>query len=224
MAAKRPELRRPLVRLALVGLLALVLAALLGNRIVAVAVPAVREEILLLDDNIEINTLEVVKDGDAHLLRLRANLIRPLYLGATIIFPLGWKPHTNGWFQISANARGALAAPLLFLVACVGWVSRSRQETLFRCALLLPGCALLFAIDAPLDLLGSFQQAVFRTGHLDGDRPLFMWARFLEGGGNTAMAVALAVIVNGVAARAANWRFRRRTSAKQASSAESPAS
>jgi hypothetical protein len=223
MTAQPSELNRFLPRLVWVGVSALVLASFAGNALVVAALPAIRQEILALDDNIEIAGLEVVDDGGANLLRLRANLKRPIYHGHTIIFPLGWKPHTNGWFQISGNARGALAAPLLLLVAAVSWPWGRRRETVFRSALLPFGCALLFVIDEPLDLLGSFQQAVLRTSDLGGDRPLFLWARFLEGGGNTALAAALAVIVIGLAARAASWRVRR-TSATQTGREAAPAS
>lgn len=63
-----------------------------------------------------------------------------------------------------------------------------------RALLTLPLVGGLIAIDAPLELLGNFQQAVIRQVDPNIVRPLFMWDKFLEGGGNSMLALAFAAL------------------------------
>jgi len=218
-AAKLPSLPAPplsiVLRLALVAAALLLLARSYAVDAVAALLPVIGAEIKALDDNITIGALEVAGDSDRDVVRLRANLLRPQVFEGQMIYPLGWKPNTNGWFQVRVSARGVLQSVLIFLAVVLAWPVYGGREFTLRAALALPFGALLFAIDTPADLLGNFQEAVVRRIDPQATTALFTWDRFLEGGGSAALALGFAVVAIGIAARIAKPKAARIPSAPE---------
>jgi hypothetical protein len=192
MAAPHPG-RSGLIRFALTAAVLLGIGYAAWAPIVAFALPAVRGEIAALDDNISITSLETSREGTDRMIRLRANLSRPVYSEHGTIYPVGWLPQSRrGGYQIYLNAIGVLQAPVVLLIAVLGWPHRSFRELAVRIAYALPLLILLAAIDAPLELLGNFRHAALAGVGSHGIELLFSWDRFLEGGGNVALALAFA--------------------------------
>jgi hypothetical protein len=51
-------------------------------------------------------------------IRVKANLRRPIEVNGHRLLPFGWQPHTEGWMQIDLTIGGTLgAAALLVIVA-----------------------------------------------------------------------------------------------------------
>jgi hypothetical protein len=194
MSPLRPDDRRLFGRFTFVAASLLLLANWQSQAIVTLLLPAIEAEIRALDDNIRVESLDLVQDRTGAVVRMRANTVRPIYFRHFIVYPLGLLPNTRGWYQVFANARGVLLAPLIFLIALLSWPQRKLRELLMRSALGLPLLALLFCLDTPLDLLGNFQSIVIHTADRSTTPPLFYWDRFLEGGGSEAIAIAFATI------------------------------
>ena len=194
---------RFLVRLALVSVVVLWLAKQFATDAITLLLPAMRAEITALDDNLSIDSLQVAREGEGETVRLRANTLRPIYFGKFIVYPLGVRPNTNGWYQVHASLRGALLSPVILLIAILSWPQRSLREIVLRIALGLPLIAIMFSLDAPLDLLGNFQAVVLHTADPNTTPLLFDWDKFLEGGGSAAIALAFAVIAISLASRGA---------------------
>jgi hypothetical protein len=201
MPPLHPDKGRTIIRFLCVGGALLVLANWLSPGAVTPLLPAIAAEIGALDDNIRIDSLDLVQDQAGAIVRLRANTVRPLYFERFIVYPLGVRPNTRGWYQAFANARGVLLAPLIFLVTLLSWPQRSGRELWIRLGLGLPLLTLLLALDTPLDLLGNFQAIVIHTADRSRTPPLFYWGQFLEGGGGAALAIAFAAIAVALAAR-----------------------
>src|SRR5271166_917997 len=91
---------RFLLRLALVSMAVLWLAKQYSANVVELLVPVIRAEILALDDNISIESLQITREQGALTLLLRANTLRTIYFKQFIVFPLGVRPQTNGWYQV----------------------------------------------------------------------------------------------------------------------------
>ena len=147
------------------------------------------------------DVLEGLRDG-GHV-RTRVQLARPIEVRGQRVVPLGWPPRPPGWYQVELNARGVLQSALALVMALLSWPNSITREALLRTALSVPALAVLIAIDAPLELLGNLQEVIARPFDPNGMRPLFFWGRFLEGGGNLALGLALAILVLTLSARAA---------------------
>jgi hypothetical protein len=154
--------------------------------------PLVRSELELIDDNLLVNSLTLGIWHDRASLLLVANLRYPWHHGNSLIQPLGWPPNPPGWYLAAVSESGALQAVALLGILVIAWPARGLRDAVARGLIAVPLAALLFALDAPLDLLGNFQQRVLASVDPLGLVPLFRWARFLESGGNLALAITLA--------------------------------
>ncbi len=103
-------------------------------------------------------------------------------------------PHTEGWYQVDLNSAAMLQAPLIFLIVILSWPPRTSREFIARLLIAAPFILILFAINTPLELLGNFQQEVISQIDPKGIRPLFAWDKFLDGGGSSVLAMALAAV------------------------------
>jgi hypothetical protein len=147
-----------------------------------------------LDDNISILGLDFAQDGPNSTVRLRANLVRPIYVGQKVVFPLGWDPRPRGWYQVYLNTRGVLEGSIVLLIVVLSWPHRSMRELSLRVVVALTFMVVLIAIDAPMELIGNFQHEVLLDIDPHGFQPMFVWDRFLEGGGNFVLALAFAAL------------------------------
>jgi hypothetical protein len=172
----------------------LALCAWFADRLVALPLPAFRAEICLIDDNIFVRGLELTRDNSHSVIRLRANLERPMSYGGAVVLPLGWHRHVSGWYQIDLNATAILQAPVVFMILILSWPVRGLRHLVLRLGAALPLLLLLLAADKPLDILGNFQHEVIAQLDQPGVPPLYAWARFLEGGGNCALALGFAYV------------------------------
>ena len=165
----------------------------LADDVVTALVPAIRAEILLVQRNIEISSLQLTHHGGVASVTLDANLAYPLYVESVLVNPLGWNPPGSGYFEVTTSAHGVLLAPLVLLLGVVVWPALSASAMVLRLLVSAPLLAVLMMLDVPLDLLGTFLHAAIHHAGLDPLIPLFYWAQFLEGGGNMALALAFAV-------------------------------
>jgi hypothetical protein len=172
----------------------LLLAQAFSVRLVERLLPAFRAEIYALENNISIAGLDVVQDGPSTRVRMRANLWRPVYINRSVVYPLGSYGRPEGWYQVHLNTGGVLQASLLFLIVVLSWPHRSIGEFARRLALAIPLVAALLAVDAPLELLGNFHHVVLLDMDPPPLEPLFIWDKFLEGGGNCVLALASAAL------------------------------
>jgi hypothetical protein len=193
---------RFLARLAIMSLALLWLAQVFSVDLVERMLPAFRAEVVALDDNISIISLDLIQDGPSNAVRMRANLLLPIYTDQGAIYPFGWKGSRQGGYQIYLNTRGVLQSSLILLIVVLSWPHRSRREFAMRLSFALPLTAALIAIDAPLELVGNFQHAVLRDVDPHGFHAIFGWDKFLEGGGNCVLALAFAALAIVSATRA----------------------
>jgi hypothetical protein len=193
------------LRLALSAAAVLALSQRCGTAILSTILPLVRSELELLDGNLLVHSLALdAWHGRASVLLL-ANLRYPWYHGASTILPLGWPPNPAGWYVAAVSESGALQAVAVFAILVIAWPARGVRDAVARGLIALPLALLLFVLDAPLDLLGNFQHRVLTSVDATGVAPLYSWARFLEGGGNLALAITLA----GITILGAEWPARR---------------
>jgi len=189
------------LRLLLVGIALLALARLAMNGAVSAMLPLARAEIAALDRNIDISALVVAQTPSASLVRLDANLLHPFEWQGHVVEPLGWRSTARGWYRIELAAGAVLQTPLVFLIVLLSWPQAAPRELVVRAALGMPFGMLLFALDTPLMLLGNFQQEAVRAADPLALRPLFLWDRFMEGGGGFALGLAFAVVCISLARR-----------------------
>jgi hypothetical protein len=186
----RARPRRWLPRLIVSTLAVLWLVHACSADVVDLLLPAFRAEVTALDDNLSIGSLQQIRDGPNQVIRMRANLRRPVYIEGQVIYPRGWLPGTAGGYQVYLDTIGVLQGPAVLLIVVLSWPQRSWRELSMRLAIAASLLLLLLSLDSPAELLGNFQHAVLRP--VGGGSGLFAWSRFLEGGGNCALALAFA--------------------------------
>jgi hypothetical protein len=185
---------RFLIRLSLISLALLWIAQIGASHMVAALLPAIRAEVEALDGNISISSLDLSQDGLSNVVRMRANLLMPIYTQHYVVYPRGWKPHTSGGYQVMLNARSVLESSLILLIAILSWPHQTLRELMARLWIALPLCALLIAIETPFELLGNFEHAVLRDVDPHVFQASFAWDKFLDGGGNLVFALASAAL------------------------------
>lgn len=183
------------LRLVAVAVVILALVQPFALVLVRVELRPMRAEVAALGADYRVMSLDLGREGPSSTVRLRANLRQPIYVHGRWVLPFGRPPFPPGFYQINLDARGVLQAPLIFLIAVLSWPVIGAMQMLARLFLAVPTLGVLLALDAPLELLGNLQEAVARQWHLEGLRPLFVWDKFLEGGGNAVLALVLAVCV-----------------------------
>ena len=213
---RRQRPRRLLLRLGVATLAALLFGRYCALPTVAQLLPAMRTELTALDPDLSVRSLELSREDSGTAVRLRANLYHPIRLGERTAYPVGWDTGTEGGYEVMEGARAVLQAELLMLILVLAWPMRTWGELGVRLLIALPLCAVLIGLDAPLDLLGNFQHMVATGADSDRFLPLFEWARFLEGGGSLALALAAAGITIWIAGprAAALRRYRRHRRAR----------
>src|SRR5262245_10807075 len=95
---------RPLefiARLALVATLVLLLVHTFQRALVVPLLPIFGGAILALDDSFTVLNIEVVHEGQNEVMRLRANLARPVEVAGHIVYPFGWGPIPAGGYQVT---------------------------------------------------------------------------------------------------------------------------
>jgi hypothetical protein len=181
-----------LVRLVLVSIALLWLAKLFTVETVGALLPIIRNEVTALDGNLSVQSLALAREDAGDAVLMRANLLSPMHFQDHIFYPLGYGPHAAGWYRIHLNAAAVLQSSVIFLILILSWPQRSMFELAARCMIALLLLSVLFAADAPLELLGNYQQAVIVSFYPNVSRPLFVWVKFLEGGGKSVLALAFA--------------------------------
>ncbi len=199
---------RVLARFATVAVAVLWLAGGYSTEVVTALLPAVQAEMTVLDRDFAILSLDVHPDGSARTIRLRADVAHTLFVRGRAIHPLGDRPGAQGWYQVNINARGVLPSALLFLIAVLGWPEKSPRETLVRILLAIPLVTLLILVDIPLELLGNLHEVVARQVDPQGFRLLFAGDKWLDGGGDFALALGAATVVITFSAKGLSWRKR----------------
>src|SRR5271154_2163180 len=89
-----------LIRLLLLSFALMWLARLCTDDVIKFLLPGIRAEGKEIGGNLVILSLDLSPAGEAKTLRLRGNLVRPEYYRQGVIYPLDWKPHTEGWYQV----------------------------------------------------------------------------------------------------------------------------
>ena len=188
----------------------LALAAPASAPLVTALLPAFRSELTLIDGNLSIRQLELAHVPAGDVVKLQANLLYPAYHQGKPIYPLGWQEEGEGWAEVRLSVSSVLRSAIVFLTTVLAWPWRGRRELLLRLVLAVPLGTLPLALDAPLNLLGNFQQSILRYSDPHGTSPLFYWARFLEGGGSATLALGMAAVAIGIAARVVHGAARKR--------------
>jgi hypothetical protein len=194
LAPRPPRFAEIALRLGVAAGAVLALSQWLGPAVLAPLLPVVRSELELIDANVLVNSITLGTWHGRASLMLQANLRYPWQHGSSLIQPLGWPPNPPGWYLAAVSESGALQSVALFGILAIAWPARGVRHAVARGLIALPLAALLFALDAPLDLLGNFQQRVLASVDPASLVPLFRWAQFLEGGGNLALAITLAAL------------------------------
>jgi hypothetical protein len=163
--------------------------------VVEALLPAVQSEMALINGDFTILSMGANNDGSTHTIRLRADVAHTIFVRGIPIRPMGDRPGALGWYQVDLAADGVLQSALLFLIAVLGWPMSSLRQMRIRILLAVPLVALLISLELPLELLGNLQEVVARQVDPDGFRLIFAWDKFLDGGGNLALALAAASAV-----------------------------
>jgi len=180
----------PLWRLVLItGVLGL-LALRFGEPLAQILLPIFRMEIAWLGDPFFIDRLYVDRDGPDKVIRIEIGLAHRLVVNGHDV-----DPDPRGRANASTLIWHVTLPAILVIAVAQSFPARTRASYAWRTLALVPAVLLLWIIDVPLILLASLWGLVFHL--LDPHRfsLLSTWARFLQGGGELAVAITLGMLI-----------------------------
>jgi hypothetical protein len=198
--ASAPESSRIVLRALLITMAMLLLTLPFSSTIVASLLPYLRFEFSVLHPDSVVREFDVVRADSGDVVRLRAFERSSRIAYSSQSGASGTVRRRPDGYQIETNALGILQSGLVFLIAILSWPGHGRPQWRRRLLLAPVFLSALISIDAPLDLLGNYQHALSRSTNASADSPWFIWAKFLEGGGNNALALLFAAITIRIAA------------------------
>lgn len=175
----------------------ILMAAILGlfawrfeDTLVELDLPLLRREIAALDDSFRITDLSLHRDGRDRVIRLDANLAHRLIMNGHIV-----DPNPQGAAEATTLVWHALLPQVLLIAAAFALPVPRRTAYAWRVAALLPAMFALSVVDVPAILLAGLWQLVQQV--LDPDHVSWwrVWSKFLQGGGEIALALTLGLLV-----------------------------
>lgn len=174
--------------------LTLGVAGLWGAALIEAQLPITRGLLNLFDDHFRILVLDVERNWQDTVVRLRVVVDQPFVIGGQVIGT------DSGWFEVTTTT-GAMLQPLVIAPALAlalpgGLLARILAGGI--AALLALGFLLL---DVPLTLYGYLWDMFIDSMEPDRFSPVMVWHGFLHAGGRLGIALILGV---------AGWRLARR--------------
>jgi len=164
-----------------------------------------------LDRTFRVESFQVENEGGEAIFRTRLGLARPLTVdGRTYL------PDARGQALSSTPVSNLLVPAVVLLSMAFAVPGCNSLDYLCRAALLLPALILIGSFGVPLILLGNLWRLVTESVAPDRFSPLVAGADFLLNGGQTALAVALAVVIVTVSHRFCRPRSAENQSARLA--------
>ena len=192
----RLSLPRPvplIARTALVSAVVLFGAYSMRRALVEPLLPLVAASMSWLDGNFQVLGVDIAHNGPNEVVRVKANLAHPVYVGTHQVKPFATVPRLAGWYQINLPVAYIFAHCLLVLIIILAWpVSRPAIYAIRMCAA-LPMMALLLLIDVPVTILAELWSPLHDDFQPFAFWPLLAWSRFMMGGGGFMIAAVMGI-------------------------------
>lgn len=206
-ATVRPpgELLAPFPRFLLRSLLIVIFFGFIAVReaqpITEALLPLFKSELALLEDTFRIDRLSVEREGADQVVRVEAELARPITLNGQTLLP---DPRNRG---TASTLTGNVLLPCVLLIAvALAWPVENGRQLATRLLILAPALLLLLLLNAPFVLRAVLLAPIAEAVNLHRSSPLFMWRSFLLGGGAFALALALGACVGSTTGRSRSCR------------------
>lgn len=199
-----PDPGRFALTLVLAFTLVLISAWAWGDILVKSLLPLTQDVLTWLDDRFGVVSLDVERNAQDTVVRMRAKLTTLLVLGGQVI-----PPNPKGWIEASTPV-GDLLQPLVIATGfALAWPGRLSAR-LCRLGIAI-GLGLLFlVIDIPLTLHAVvWDLIVFQLGVKDFS-PLLTWWQFTQAGGRLGIGLVMGVAAWQVE-RAMNNRYEKQS-------------
>jgi hypothetical protein len=189
------------LRIAVTSAAVLWLVRWCGADLVRRLLPLFADVVTTLDPTFRLLSLDLDGRDLFASVRLRADLAHAIHVNGYTVVPFGTTQGSAGWYQVNLHALAVLQGAVVLLIAVLAWPAQRPAELGLRLLLSVPVLFVLLMIDAPLQLLGVLQWVA--VGYLDPQRAplLLIWDRFLQGGGNSALALGAAICIIVLAAQ-----------------------
>jgi hypothetical protein len=179
-----------------------------GSQIVEPLLPIYSHTIALLDDRFTITDARVSHEGASEILRFRADLARPVFVGGHELDPFGWARQHEAGFQITYTVGGPLQFAALLLIAVLAWPAGSGWEMLWRIGAAVPFGGVLLLLDVPITVVAELRNLLATSVDPSALSDWMVASRFLMGGGGALVALLMALLSIGGGQWLCDWRAR----------------
>jgi hypothetical protein len=190
--------RAALVRLGLVGVVGLVLASLLSERVLAAAMPLLQSAFELAAPDFRVLEFAIADVDGERRIAVAVTLSRTTVVGSRVLVP-----DPRGRAEAVTPLAHALHGAVLALIGAAAWPAASWRRLVCRALIVAPLATLLVLIDTPLVLAASLRQLLIDALAPGEASLLIAWSAFMRGGGRYALALAIAATAVGLCARGA---------------------
>jgi hypothetical protein len=161
-----------------------------GHLLAAALLPLFKAEIQWADDALRVDSLELADDHGERVIRLDVGLAHSVNINERT-----FRPDPRGK-AMSSTLVGNLAVPTVLLISTAfAFPGRKPFAYLRRALWMLPTLLLLWMVGVPLVLWASIWRLLVEAADPTRFSPLLLWANFVLGGGELAVAVALGLCI-----------------------------
>lgn len=183
-----PDPGRFALALVLAFTLVLVSAWAWGDTLVKALLPITQDLLTWLDDRFGVVSLEVERNAQDTVVRMRAKLTTLLVLGGQVI-----PPHPKGWIEASTPV-GDLLQPLVIATGfALAWPGMLPAR-LFRLGIAIALGLLFLVIDIPITLHAVVWDMLVFQLRINEFSPLLTWWQFTQAGGRLGIGLVMGVV------------------------------
>lgn len=175
--------------------------------------PAIRWTVEAVQDDFHISSVQFAAKGQSQVLRMGAQLSKPLQVEGRWLYPQNWlgapvgAPQVSG-LQVELTAGGTLSYSLMVFIVVLAWPAAGLRVLVCRLLWAMPLSALLLAVNVSTLFPAELWTLVHDTLAPQALWPLLVWSRMFMGGVGLVLAVGAGFLAVVLGAGSARWQQR----------------
>jgi hypothetical protein len=184
------------LRLLFASVIVLAVVITARNQLAKLIVPITRETMNLVQAEFVVQSVDAVAEASGEVIRLRANLARPVEIGGRRFYPVGYGTTHSGGYQVTMTLGGVIIYSMMTLIIVLAWPATGIKEALIRMMIAMPLMLLLLLVNIAITFCAELWTPIHNAWLPDINWRLLQCSRMLmDGGGMVGGVVCGALVV-----------------------------
>ena len=168
---------------------------ILRHQLAQLLVPITRFTIDTVQSEFAIQSVDAVQDLSGEVIRVRANLVRPVEIGGRMFYPVGYGTSHSGGFQVTMTLGGMISYSIIALIISLAWPTVGIKEIIIRALLALPLMFILLLTNIAITFSAELWTPIHNEWIPDINWSLLQYSRVLMGGGGLVAGLVCGALV-----------------------------